>query len=126
MRRDLSGAFDVERLEAYAAGDRAVVAEVLSLFREQAELWMRLLRDCGSGPDASKGFTDAAHTLKGAARGLFAEGLAQACDAAEAAGPKACAGERSALAERVRDALDPVLLDIAAYLHAEAIAGLKG
>ena len=122
MRRDLSGAFDVDKLEAYAAGDRAIVAEVLGLFREQAELWMKLLRD----PPSGQGFTDAAHTLKGAARGLFAERLALACEVAESDGGSAGPGERSALVERVRNALDPVLFDIAAYLHAEAIAGLRG
>jgi HPt (histidine-containing phosphotransfer) domain-containing protein len=121
MRRDLLGAFDVEQLEAYCGGDRAVVSEVLGLFREQAALWMRLLDD----PHAGAGFTDAAHTLKGAAAGLFAERLAQACDAAERRGSDADVGERSALADRVKDAIDPVLFDIAAYLHAEAVAGLK-
>jgi HPt (histidine-containing phosphotransfer) domain-containing protein len=121
MRRDLSGAVDVTRLEAFCAGDRAVVVEVLGLFREQAHIWMRLLED----PAAADGFRDAAHTLKGAAAGVFAEALAQACDAAEAQAGESPA-VRQVLAMRVRDALDPVLLDIAAYLHAEAVAGLRG
>ena len=121
MRRDLTGAFDVGRLEAYCGGDRAIVSEVMELFREQTRLWMRLLDDPASGD----GFADAAHTVKGAAAGLFAEDLAKACGAAEAAARGASAGERAALAARVRDALDPVLLDISAYLHAEAVAGLK-
>ena len=122
MRRDLTGAFDAEQLEAYCGGDRAIVCEVLGLFREQAQMWTRLLDD----PSSGEGFVDAAHTLKGGAAGLFAEALAQACGAAEAGGRGVSAGERAALARRVRNALDPVLLDIAAYLHAEAVAGLKG
>lgn len=121
MRRDLSGAFDAAQLEAYCGGDRTVVAEVLALFREQAQMWMRLLADPASG----SGFVDAAHTLKGAAAGLFAQALAQACGKAEAEGPAAGPGERAALTRRVQDALDPVLLDIAAYLHGEAIAALR-
>ncbi|CAN5121346.1 Hpt domain-containing protein [soil metagenome] len=121
MRRDLSGAVDVERLEAFCAGDRGVVVEVLELFREQAQIWMRLLGD----PDAAEGFRDAAHTLKGASAGIFAQRLSDACDAAEAGAGQAPV-QREILAERVRDALDPVLMDIAAYLHAEAIAGLRG
>lgn len=122
MRRDLTGAFDVEKLEAYCGGDRSIVCEVLGLFRQQAELWTPLLED----PGASAGFTDAAHTLKGGAAGIFAEHLANACGEAEAQGKAASAGERAALARRVRDALDPVLFDIAAYLHGEAVAALKG
>ena len=120
MRRDLSGAIDVDRLEAFCAGDRAVVVEVLGLFREQAEVWMRLLSD----PEAVDGFSDAAHTLKGASAGVFAERLASACDAAEAGAAEGRA-RREVLAMRVRDTLDPVLMDVAAYLHAEAIAGLR-
>ena len=121
MRRDLSGAFDAERLEAYCGGQRAIVCEVLSLFREQAQMWMRLLED----PSSGSGFVDAAHTLKGAAAGVFAEGLARACGEAEAQGGAAAGGEREVLAAHIRDALDPVLFDVAAYLHAEAIAALR-
>ncbi|HVY33347.1 MAG TPA: Hpt domain-containing protein, partial [Caulobacteraceae bacterium] len=35
-KRDLTGAVDFGHLEGYAAGDEALVEEVLGLFREQA------------------------------------------------------------------------------------------
>ena len=119
-RRDLTGAVDFGHLEAYAAGDTALIDEVLGMFREQAALWVRLLDP--DGPPG--GWRDAAHTLKGSALGVGAFTLAKACDTAEIAAD-AKAGEKSAMLERIRDALDAALADIAAYTHELALQSLK-
>jgi HPt (histidine-containing phosphotransfer) domain-containing protein len=116
-RRDLTGAVDFAHLETYAAGDAVVIEEVLALFREQAAMWIRLL------DPASEGWRDAAHTLKGSALGVGAFALADACAAAETASADAI--ERAAKLERVRDALDAALADIAAYVHEQALKSLK-
>jgi HPt (histidine-containing phosphotransfer) domain-containing protein len=118
-RRDLTGAVDFAYLEGYAAGDQAVVDEVLALFREQAELWMRLLDPAAPG----QGWRDAAHTLKGSALGIGAGVLADACAQAEAAGDDAI--ERTLKLKRARDSLDEVLADIAAYTHEQALKSLR-
>ncbi len=116
-RRDLTGAVDFAYLENYAGGDLGVVEEVLALFREQASLWARLLE-----PDApAQSWRDAIHTLKGSARGIGANALAEACEAAEAAP----AGAEIPGLARVRDDLDAVLSDIAAYVHELALRSLK-
>lgn len=120
-RRDITGAVDFAHLESYAAGDAALIDEVLALFREQAALWVRLLDP--DGPD--DGWRDGAHTLKGSSLGVGAFALAQACDEAEIG----CAldpGRKAVLLNRVRDALDAALADIAAYAHERAIQSLKG
>lgn len=120
-RRDLTGAVDFAYLESYAAHDAQVIEEVLGLFREQAAMWLRLLDPVGP----AESWRDAAHTLKGSARGIGAAALAEACAAAEQAGgltPQA----RGAVLETVRDALDLVLADIAAYQHEQALRSLKG
>lgn len=119
-RRDLTGAVDFGHLESYAAGDASLIEEVLGLFREQASLWLRLLDPAAP----SEGWRDAAHTLKGASLGVGAFALASACEAAETRADAAM-GERSALLERIRDALDMTLSDIAAYLHERALQSLK-
>ena len=119
-KRDLTGAVDFGYLETYAGGDMALVEEVLGLFREQAGMWVRLL----DPKAAAEAWRDAAHTLKGSARGIGAGALADACEAAELAPPDT--GERTVRLERVRDALDLALADIAAYLHERAIQGIKG
>ncbi len=117
-RRDLTGAVNFAYLETYAGHDAALIEEVLGLFHEQAALWARLL----DPRQAMDGWRDAAHTLKGAARGIGAEGLAQACEAAELAGR---AGESGPQRMDALDALDRVLSDIAAYRHEMAIQSLR-
>jgi HPt (histidine-containing phosphotransfer) domain-containing protein len=119
-RRDLTGAVDFAYLESYAAHDQAVIDEVLALFREQASLWMRLLDPAA----ADQAWRDAAHTLKGSALGVGAGDLARACAAAEQASALGQA-ERAMLLERVRDALDAALADIAAYAHEQALKSLR-
>ena len=111
-RRDITGAVDFPYLEGFAAGDSALVAEVLDLFREQAAIWSRMLT-----PE-SEGWRDAVHTLKGAGRGIGAHALGDACERAEALG----AGGLPS----VHAALDDALLDVAAYQHEQQLRSLKG
>lgn len=118
-RRDLTGAVDFNYLETYAGGDMALVEEVLGLFREQAAMWVRLLDPAAQ----DEAWRDAAHTLKGSARGIGAGALADACEAAETA--PAGLGERTVRLERVKDALDAALSDIAAYLHERELQRIK-
>lgn len=110
-RRDLTGAVDFAYLETFAAGDTALVEEVLGLFREQAELW-RVMLDPGQ-----EGWRDGLHALKGSARGIGAMALGRACEEAEAEGPGGLG--------KVHTALDAALFDIAAYLHEMAIKSLR-
>jgi hypothetical protein len=122
-RRDIAGVVDFAHLERYAAGDQALVDEVLALFREQAAIWVKLLDP--SGPPEV--WRDGAHTLKGAALGVGAFELAKACEAAEqaAGGPEASV-VGAPLLDRVRTALDAALADIAAYAHERALQSLRG
>lgn len=110
-RRDIKGVVDFAYLEQFAAGDETVVDEVLELFREQSAIWGAMLTP------ANDGWRDGVHTLKGAARGVGAFQLGDACEACEAAG--------SGGLDQVRDALDATLADIAAYAHERALNSLK-
>ena len=117
-RRDITGAVDFAYLENYAAGDMALVDEVLGLFREQVELWRPMIR-----VEAGRGWGDAVHTLKGTARGIGAFALAEACDRAEKSEKEP---ERAPpLLEAVHDALDAALADVAAYQHERLLQGLR-
>ncbi len=119
-RRDITGAVDFDYLETYAGGDAGLVEEVLGLFQEQAAIWMRLL-----DPRAeNEAWRDAAHTIKGSARGVGAAGLADACQAAEDAADRGPAARDLALAE-VRLQMDAVLSGIAAYRHEQALQSLR-
>jgi hypothetical protein len=114
--RDLSGAVDFGVLERMTGGDDAITGEVLELFAQQAALWSPML------DVREEGWRDAVHTLRGAAAGIGADALARACSAAEAA-EKA---EAPPLLDRVRDALDLALADVAAYRHELMLRGLRG
>ncbi len=115
-RRDLTGAVDFAVLERMTAGDAAIAEEVLGLFAQQAAMWEPML------DVREDGWRDAAHTLRGAAAGIGAEPLAEACASAETA-DKAMA---PALLDRVRDALEAALADVAAYRHELMLQGLRG
>ncbi len=67
---------------------------------------------------ANAGWKDAAHTLKGAALGIGANQLANACESAELNGPGAL--------PTVHTELDSALTDVAAYLHELALQSLRG
>lgn len=96
-----AAAIDLEHLERFTAGDRALEHEVFRLFREQVHQWLRLLE-----PDAEEShWRSAAHTLKGTAKGVGAHRLAEACLAAEAvSGDAGTVVARSAAASEVREA----------------------
>lgn len=111
-RRDITGAVDFAYLENFAAGDQNLVSEVLSMFREQAQMWTPLL------DEGSVGWRDALHTIKGASRGVGAFTLGMACEHAEKEGAGAL--------PTVHAALDATLMDIAAYQHEQLLQSLKG
>lgn len=114
--RDLSGAVDFTVLERMTGGDDAVTEEVLGLFAQQAALWSPLL------DVREDGWRDGVHTIRGAAAGIGAGTLAAACQTAEASDK----AEAPPLLDRVRDALEIALADVAAYRHALMLRSLRG
>jgi chemotaxis protein histidine kinase CheA len=118
--RDLSGAVDFDHLERFALNDSVVIDEVLELFGQQVELWLRLLDPAGS-PDV---WRDGAHTLKGSALGIGAHALAEVCAEAEAIAAESPA-LKAALLDRLQHTLALAMADIAAYRHAQALKGLR-
>jgi HPt (histidine-containing phosphotransfer) domain-containing protein len=115
-RRDLTGAVDFTVLERMTGDDPAVSEEVLALFVQQAEMWSGLLDPKGEG------WRDAVHTIRGAAAGVGAGALAEACAEAEIAEPAL----RSAHRDHVQDALNAALADVAAYRHELMLKSLRG
>ena len=93
-------AVDFGYLEGFLGGDLVVVAEVLGLFVHQAEIWRSQL------DLAQPGLADTLHTIKGASRGVGANRLASAAEAAE--------HDPGRLAE-VIDALEATVAEVEAY-----------
>jgi HPt (histidine-containing phosphotransfer) domain-containing protein len=113
--RDLSGSVDFAVLERMTGGEDAITDEVLGLFVQQAAMWSPLL------DVREEGWRDGVHTIRGAAAGIGADALAKACQAAEHADK----ADAAPLLDRVRDALDTALTDVAAYRHEIMLRSLR-
>jgi HPt (histidine-containing phosphotransfer) domain-containing protein len=74
----MSEAIDIKHFEAATFNDRALQREVLGLFEAQAEKLAAVIRDTSGRARA-----EAAHTLKGTARGIGAFALADAAEKVE-------------------------------------------
>lgn len=113
---------DDEHLARVTFGDKPLEAEVLTIFAEQARMWMRLLE-----PDAAdEDWRTAAHTLKGAAGGVGAVAVAGVCAHAETL--VADAGTTVARAVALNDlraVVEPTLDHIAWRVHAIRVGDLK-
>lgn len=100
--------FDRGHLAQYTSGDAALEAELFGLLKEQAE---RCLAAMSAAREPSA-WRAAAHTLKGASRGVGAFELAEACaraeEASEAMWPAATADVRAA-SKRAFDEIARVL-----------------
>jgi len=86
---------DFSYLESFVAGDMSIAFEVLALFRSQARVWAPGLVE--SNPD----WRAVAHTVKGAARGVGANALGDACHVAEFGQASDLPAVHAALAEAV-------------------------
>ena len=93
---------DFKYLEGFAAGDMRVVAEVLVMFREQAQAWFDSL---GA---STANWAETMHSIKGSSRGVGAFALGEAADQAERLGPS--------LVGLVRAELEAAIADIDGYL----------
>ncbi|MEE9330250.1 MAG: Hpt domain-containing protein [Parvularculaceae bacterium] len=70
---------DLNHLDRYVAGDRILRDEILGIFEEQADMWIKMLNP--NQEDAA--WKDAAHALKGASRGVGAWEVGDLCQQAE-------------------------------------------
>jgi hypothetical protein len=88
---------DFSYLEGLLAGDRAVMGEVLAIFRQQAQLWD------GGLDEGNPEWRAVAHTVKGAARGIGAKVLGDLCHAAELGAASELGAVRAKLAATVAE-----------------------
>ncbi|MEL6791229.1 MAG: Hpt domain-containing protein [Pseudomonadota bacterium] len=113
----MSDLIDLNHLQLYVGDDVSLRDEILSIFEDQLALWMGRL-----SPDMDDDtWYQAAHTLKGAARGVGVWAIGDLCEKAEALmGPDAeparadLLGQLGPLADRVTAALKDVATDAAA------------
>ena len=93
---------DRDHLAQYTGGDAVLEAELFGLLGSQIDVCVAKLRST----QAEAGWAEATHTLKGAARGVGAMALGQACAEAEATPlDEAALARIEAEARRAQDAM---------------------
>lgn len=91
---------DLVHLSKYTLGNRSLENELLGLFRNQADVYLARLDEAGD----DKEWRDAAHSLKGSARGLGAWALGDLAEEAE----KMPLAARDDVMARIREAVAAV------------------
>lgn len=91
---------DLVHLSKYTLGNRSLESELLGLFRSQTDVYLARL----DAADDEKEWQNAAHSLKGSARGLGAWALASLAEEAEVTALAA----RGGVMARIREAIAAV------------------
>jgi len=117
-----SSMFDERKALDHAGGDRELLQEVLGVFVEETDHWLRDLRDAATARDAER-LRRAAHTVKGAASNCGSEKTSSLANAVE---QLAASGDLAAAVERADDlaaSLSRLSSSVSAYLRAQQNAG---
>lgn len=112
---DPAETIDVGQLQTMTMGDAELAAEALGIFRNQADLWGKMLDPLTD----SERWADACHAIKGAARSIGAMQLGDACEIAETLGrtPAVSRAQASVALSDVKDRLGDAIEAAAALEH---------
>ena len=115
---------DIAHLQRMAGDDKNLMLEVLGIFRQQAEMWEKLLSPDTPTPD----FMVAAHTIKGSAKSIGAWELGEICARAEeeARSRQLSRDEKFVWREQILQTLDAATTEIANVEHKLNMELLKG
>ncbi len=92
---------DLVHLARYTLGNRALEREVLELFRTQSEIYLARLKEAGT----EKAWAEAAHTIKGSARGIGAWRVASTAESAEGLKGKSFKSSRQGIVRALEAAI---------------------
>ncbi|MEM9668995.1 MAG: Hpt domain-containing protein [Pseudomonadota bacterium] len=113
---------DADHLSAMTGGDTGLAMEVIDIFRQQTEIWSRMLT--ASMPQRQ--WADAAHSLKGSALSVGAMRLSEACKSAETLGREdrqVSDAEAGVALSAVKDEIGPALEAAAHLAHQLSSSG---
>lgn len=116
LATERAGVVDLDHLNKYTGGDLAMNGEILRLFQKQATDMTLRLQACVEAGD-NEGWFEAAHTLKGAAKGIGAFALAETVGEAEKLQPKADRAKAQAALATMKSRAGLVHMFIDSYLR---------
>ncbi len=105
---ECSAPIDREHLAKYTLGDKAVEQEVLELFATQASQYLDRLKNA----DTQKSWREAAHTIKGSARGVGAWKVGDQAEALEKLDEEALKVKKDAEIQILETNIEEVLVYI--------------
>lgn len=112
---------DTEHLRSFTGDDVDLIAEVFSLFRNQADLWVKIV-----DPQADKQqWINTHHTLRGAANAIGAKAVGTACAEAEESFDNSSVAARSEAIHRTKACISGVLEEIARWEYRQGLADLR-
>ncbi len=122
MSEGLEPILDVTHLSTMTGSDVSLAVEVIDIFRQQTEMWTRIL-----DPALPKNqWADAAHSIKGTALSVGALRLAAACGRAEALGRSeedVSPVEAGTAISAVKDEIGPAIEAAARAVHTLSVSG---
>ena len=114
---------DFDHLSQYVGSDPQLTAEIFGLFKNQVDLWTPQLRS--DLDDDSWGMM--AHSLKGTARAIGANKLADVCENAETLiGENKRPGARDVAINKMEDLISLIMIEIQRWEYRQTIADIKG
>ena len=113
---------DFEHLKQYVGDDPALTAEVFGLFKNQVDLWSSRLQ-----PDLEDDhWYMMAHSLKGTARAIGANEMAQVCEEAEELiGEGRRPGAREVYVGKLENAIGQIMIEIQRWEYKQTISKMK-
>lgn len=121
-RANADTAINFAHLRQYVGDDKALTAEIFSMFRHQTEMWGKLL--IADADDEA--WASVTHTLKGSARAVGACGLADVCERSEKlVGELASHTARVIAVQDIEHWIEAVNHRIARWEYRQTIAGLR-
>ena len=114
---------DFEHLDKYVGGDIALTKEIFSLFKNQVEMWGRMLT--ADGDDDT--WASVTHSLKGTARAVGAMNLAQMCeDAEQLVGENNRILRREKMVQDIEFKMERSVIEIQRWEYAQKLAEIRG
>lgn len=113
---------DFDHLNLYVQGDVNLTQEVFGLFKHQVDMWSRLLQ----ADTDDETWASVTHSLKGSARAVGAQALADRCERAEGLiGDKASSGGRLVAVQDIEFRVSRAIADIQRWEYQQTLKNMR-
>lgn len=113
---------DFDHLNQYVGGDIELTKEIFGLFKNQVDMWSKSLT--ADAPDSV--WAGLTHSLKGTAKAVGAQRLAEMCEKAEAlVGENARAAARQVAVEQLEHRISRAIIEIQRWEYRQTLSDMR-